>query len=141
MALKTLYIRIHPLSKGGRGGHRVQQYFIYGSLFRVSQGWYRCSFSEEQWAYLRDVRTKNVDPESKLVFDICTEQERLEIEVRERQEKITEVAPVGEPVDLTTGDLPKSKSAEDGPVDLAPPAEPSPRRRGRPRKVVTTTEG
>jgi hypothetical protein len=168
MAFVKQYVRIHPLTKGTKGGHRVQRYSIYGTLFQESVGWYICSFTEEQWDYLRNVRTNTEDPDSKPVFEVCTATEKAEIERRAQQVRVTEVAP--EPVDLTTKDLravdftEAEKRARPAPAPAAPAPAPAPaapdvaeeevgiappvtapaaatKRRGRPRKVVSTTEG
>jgi hypothetical protein len=155
MALIKQFVRIHPRTPGSKGGHRVQRYSIYGTLFIEGQ-WFVAQFSEEQWEYLRNVRTYTEDPDSKLVFDVCTAEEKAEIERKEHQVKVTEVAPAT--VDLTTKDLRGEQSGQvveakdrerdtrlaesDSVEGLAPPVPSLPKKKvGRPRKVVSTTAG
>lgn len=157
--LVTKNIRIHPRSKNAKGGFRVDRYIIYGTLFTAEQNWYKCSFSEEQWDELAAIRTKNGDPDTKLVFDIATDDERKKINAREMQEKIMGT-PAAEPVDLTTRDLRRSVSEEadrkrddklleaESEGDIAPPVPTATpvRKPGRPKGsgrkvVVSATEG
>jgi len=153
MGLQKLFLRIHPRSKTVKGGYRVQNYVIYGILFQEAAGWYKCEFAPEQWDTLRNVRNKSGDPDSKPVFDICTEAEKCKIEERERQAKITEVTRSAETaVDLTTADLREADTKETvqevkrarveavvSETPVAPASVAIAKKRGRPRKVVTTT--
>jgi hypothetical protein len=143
MALLTRYIRVHP--KQPQRGFRTSRFSIYGYMFQESEGWYRATFSEEQWDYLRNVRNSESNPDSPAVFQIADEAGRVAIETAERQAKIREItAPLQRTVDLTTTDLrhavaPTTTAAEtaravraarydaqeDGLEDLASPAAPA----------------
>jgi hypothetical protein len=168
MAQQTLFIRIHPRSKQEKNPpFRVQRYNIYGRLFEEAHGWYECSFSDEQWRYLRNVRQRSLDPHSMPVFDIVAK------DPRPKAESIVEptpafvapeiVEPAGAPEspDLTTADLrgdgtgkvvekteaerDERAAAYDAGEDIAPPAsDPAPaqaKKRGRPKKTISATEG
>jgi hypothetical protein len=163
MAQQKLWIRIHPRSKQERNPpYRVQRMHIYGRLFREEDGWHLCEYSDEQWDYLREVRQRNADPDSKPVFDIVTPAERARIDARESS-TVREVPVVPAlPPDLTTAELrgdgtgKASEAVEqerdaravafDEGGDIAPSAPPAapvaaaPKKRGRPKKV-SATEG
>jgi len=104
MALLTRYIRVHP--RQPQRGFRTSRFAIYGYMFQESEGWYRATFSEEQWDYLRSARNAESNPDSPAVFQIVDEAGRAAIEATERQAKIKELtAPLQRTVDLTTTDL------------------------------------
>lgn len=125
------YIRIHPRSvavREDRRHHKVQRMIVFGFLFVEERGWYRLSLEPSQWAYLAQLRQKQEDPHTPLVFDIATEAERRGIDERERRERLAARAGVSPAdVDLTTRDL----QAES--IDMAPAPGTPKRGRGRPR--------
>jgi hypothetical protein len=83
--LLTRYLRIHP--REPKKGYRVRVYNVYGSPFAEERGWYRVSFREDQFAILRMIRNEPDNPDSKPVFDICTEEERKALEAAEARAK------------------------------------------------------
>jgi hypothetical protein len=110
MALQSFFIRVHP--RQPTRGYRTSRFSIYGYLFLESEGWYRATFSQEQWEYLRNVRNCESIPDSKPVFDIVDEAGRRRMDEEARQAKIRELTPSSQrTVDLTTEDLAHSTSA------------------------------
>lgn len=162
MAQQKFWIRIHPRSKQENNPpHRVQRLFIYGHLFEEAHGWYLCEFSDEQWRYLQNVRQSNFDTNTMPVFDISAKDPRPKTEAQAVVPVIAPFVPTESP-DLTTAELrgegtgkavekieadrDARAEAYDAGEDIAPPAQdPAPaapkKQRGRPRKVISATEG
>ena len=83
----TQFLRIRPGDKQ-RKGYRVARYHILGRLFEETHGWYRCSYSVEQWEYLRNARQSQFDPDAGPVFDIATASEKAAIDAREKKSPV-----------------------------------------------------
>jgi|WetSurMetagenome_2_1015567.scaffolds.fasta_scaffold201095_3 hypothetical protein len=102
--MKTLFIRIHPHQP--QRGFRSARLSIYGYLFQEKLGWYRATFNDSQWAYLRNMRNDESNPDSPRVFQIVDEAGKRALEEEERREKIQALSQSHDSiVDLTTHDL------------------------------------
>lgn len=88
---QTRLARIRPLNK--KKGNTCQTYTVFGIKFKVEGGWYRVSPQVAE--YLEKV-TIDGDPDSPEVFDVCTEEDAMRIEQRERARKL-EMASAGSP--------------------------------------------
>ena len=152
----TKYIRIHPkakVPKPDRTHNRVGRYIIFGIIFAEERGWYKMNLERPKWAYLAQVRQKQEDASTPLVFDIATEAERDALDAQEARNKIVVHK---ETVDLTTRDLREEPGHVVAAADRAreariakadgtyeatsseDPSVPVKRRPGRPRKVSAT---
>lgn len=69
----TVYIRVHPLDP--KRGYKARRYGIYDTVFHEEKGWYRAEFTSTQIAVLKSLRA-NENPESTLVFEILTPEEK-----------------------------------------------------------------
>lgn len=76
----TRLVRIKPYSK--KKGHLTRRYTVFGVKFEIHKGWYRVRLKVAD--YLADV-TPDGDPDSPYIFDVCTEQQAMEMEERERR--------------------------------------------------------
>lgn len=146
-SLITRYLRIHP--RDPKKGYRVRVLNIYGSPFAEEHGWYPVSFREDQFAILRMIRNEPNNPDSKPVFDICTEEERkalvaaealakeprgqhastINLDRSETEARYAEDRARGRnSVDLTTAESHRVETTEEIPDvrDLAPPVPPPP---------------
>ncbi len=85
----TRLVRIKPYSKRRR--QLTRRYTVFGVKFEVHRGWYRVQLPVAD--YLRD-RTTDGHPDSPLIFDVCTEDQALEMEEKERR-RAMELAGMG----------------------------------------------
>lgn len=112
-AAPTMLARIKPFNP--KRGNKVRTYTVYGIKFLEEKGWYRVNAKVA--AYLEKV-TRDGDPEGVEIFDVCTEEEAIALEAKDRK-KAMERASVSEPnnaltprdtedarTTLTTRDLP-----------------------------------
>lgn len=108
-----LYVRIVKPTARQKYRHS-RRYMVFGIRFDEAKGWYRVPatmdalVSGQQQAvdmgkFLSEIR-ENDDPDSPLVFEVCSETRALEIQAQERrrhEERPAEVA------DLRTSDFPQ----------------------------------
>lgn len=87
--LETRLVRIKPYNKKRR--HLTRRYTVFGVKFEVERGWYRVKGPVAD--YLENV-TSDGDPDSPLIFDVCSEEEALAIETKERR-RAMELAGMG----------------------------------------------
>jgi len=115
-------VRLKPYDP--KRGHVLRRYTAFGVRFDESRGWYRVS--DEVAAYLAGVREQPGLDYTPLAFDVCSEEEALALEAREKKEQeecavasapnvatahdVSQRTPPVSP-DLTTADLPASRSA------------------------------
>ena len=106
-------------------GYKLRQFHVFGHRFEEERGWYKVNefvtdFDHKTGErlrvnlieYLRDVRQNAEDPDSKLAFDVCTEEqaakldedEEEEIAARARANDVTR-GRSAHPNDLTTRDI------------------------------------
>lgn len=71
-----LLVRIRPYNP--KRGQTMQTFGYRGHRFKVDQGWYRVSLDIAQ--HLKTVRCSDINPESQLAFDVCTESEARKIQ-------------------------------------------------------------
>lgn len=138
-------VRVHP--RAPKKGYRVRIYNIYGIPFAEERGWYQVSLREDQFRILRSIRNEPDNPDSKPVFDICTDEERQVIQREEDRAKMPQEAQTSvvdlnradtdsryledrsrgrASADLTTADLRRIDSQDEQADvrDLAPPVPP-----------------
>lgn len=124
--MEELLVRLKPLHE--RKGHKLQVYMYEGMRFQVERGWYRVARSLAE--KLRALHQEHYDDESPLAFDVCTEEEALKLEEKERREAVNQRATVSQAAnaqrvsprlgeggggDMTTSDLkPASTDMLDG---------------------------
>ena len=122
----TMLVRLKPYNK--KKGHVLRRYLYRGIRFQESRGWMRVR--NEVADYLKSVHQIPDDQDSPEAFDICSEKEAKAIDKKEKQDArvalpaedakdVTEAR--AEPGagdagaegtgDLTTADLPTSKSS------------------------------
>lgn len=77
---ETRLVRIKPYSKKKR--QLTRRYTVFGVKFDITKGWYRVKIKVAD--YLADV-TSDGDPDSPAIFDVCTYQQAMEMEERERR--------------------------------------------------------
>jgi len=70
-----LLVRIRPYNP--KRGQTMRSFGFKGSRFKVEQGWYRVP--REIGEYLSGVRCSDLDPDSQLAFDVCSEAEARRI--------------------------------------------------------------
>ena len=111
-------VRLKPYDP--KRGHVLRRYTAFGIRFDESRGWYRVS--DEVAKYLAGVHEQPGLDYTPLAFDVCTEEEALAVEAREKKEQ-EERAVASAPnvatahdvsaraADLTTADLPASRPA------------------------------
>lgn len=115
-------VRLKPYDP--KRGHVLRRYTAFGVRFEESRGWYRVS--DEVAEYLGKVRQQPGLDYTPLAFDVCTEEEAVALETREKREQeeraiasapnvataqdVSAVAPRSRG-DLTTADLPQPRSA------------------------------
>ena len=119
----TLLVRLRTHNR--RIGQVLRRFTYKGFKFQAERGWYRVP--REVGAYLRTVRNVANDSYSPFAFDVCTDAEAAEIEVREHAAQTTRKGPA-DAIDVTGGN--------EGAVTTAdlPEGETPRRGRGRPRK-------
>lgn len=111
-------VRLKPYDP--KRGHVLRRYTAFGIRFDESRGWYRVS--DEVAAYLAAVHEQPGLDYTPLAFDVCTEEEALTLEAREKkeqEERAIASAPnvatahdvSARPADLTTADLPAPRPA------------------------------
>jgi hypothetical protein len=140
-----LLARIKPYNPK-RGLLKQKYYTFFGFNFSEAKGWCRIpskivhggkSFDVE--AYLRAVRNNEDDPDSKLVFDVCTIKQAREIDAKETREKeqranadkADRLGGIDRPVDMRGAGHPdENKDEEEAPVKAEP-------RRRRARAVAS----
>lgn len=71
-------VRIKPYSK--KRGNLVRVFTLRGTKFKEGDGWYKVN--PQMASYLRNV-TIDGDPDSREVFDVCTEDQAKDIAARE----------------------------------------------------------
>lgn len=76
----TRLVRIKPYSKKKR--QLTRRYTVFGVKFELQKGWYRVKLPVAN--YLADVTTDG-DPDSPYIFDVCTYDQAMEMEERERR--------------------------------------------------------
>ena len=143
--LVTRFVRIHP--RAPKKGYRARIHSVYGIPFDEARGWYEVSFRADQLRLLKNIRNETDNPDSKPVFQVCTMEERKQIEADEKRAK----EPQGEQVaavdlnkaendsryledrsrgrnqaDLTSSDLRRSEENDSDVRDLAPPVPAAP---------------
>lgn len=77
---ETMHVRIKPYSKKKR--QLCRRYTVFGVKFELKKGWYLVNKKVAE--YLADV-TADGDPDSPTIFDVCTHDQALAIEERERR--------------------------------------------------------
>ena len=103
-------VRLKPYDK--HRGHVLRRLHVHGTLFHEARGWYKVDDGVAE--RLASVHQRDNDPVSPLAFDICSEEEAVQLETDER--KAAEArASAAEPnvsaaTDLTSKDI---KSDED----------------------------
>ena len=131
MATQTMLVRLKPYNP--KCGFFLRRFSYRGVRLQEERGWYR--LNGEVGEYFRGVRQVDIDPNSPLAFDVCTEEEARALEEKERKEKrrrarVRDAIAVNEPLadddlddeeleakageesspDLTTADLPQNKA-------------------------------
>ncbi len=94
-------VRLKPFN--AKRGHHMRKY-THGPTrrtFEVDRGWYKVD--DDMADYLATVRQTSSDPDSPDAFDVCTEEEAIKIDARERVEKDRRDA--ANPNDLPSTDL------------------------------------
>jgi len=76
-------VRLKPYDP--KRGHVLRRYTAFGVRFDESRGWYRVS--DEVAAYLASVHEQPGLDYTPLAFDVCTEEEALAVEAREKKEQ------------------------------------------------------
>lgn len=123
----TMLARIRP----GKKGFKVKRYMYGGTLYVAEKGWYEVGPAVAE--RLTKLHQDDQDPDSPLLFDVCTREEalRLEEEEREREERekkasVSRPNRVSSPSraiterqrtrqgggDLSSGDLPQNQKDE-----------------------------
>ncbi len=110
-------VRLKPYDP--KRGHVLRRYTAFGIRFDESRGWYRVS--DEVANYLAAVREQPGLDYTPLAFDVCTEEEALAVEAREKKEQeeravasapnVATAHDVSARTDLTTADLPAPRPA------------------------------
>lgn len=114
-------VRLKPYDP--KRGHVLRRYTAFGVRFDETRGWYRVS--DEVAQYVGKVRQQPGLDYTPLAFDVCTEEEALALETREKREQeeraiasapnvatahdVSAVAPRNNG-DLTTADLPQART-------------------------------
>jgi hypothetical protein len=77
-------VRIKPYNP--KKGHLVRVYTVGGSKFKEEAGWYTFSgpLGLQQAAALATLTQSDSDPDSELVFDVCTVEEALKLQGKEQ---------------------------------------------------------
>ncbi len=86
---ETRVVRIKPYSKKKR--QLTRRYTVFGVKFDIQKGWYRVK--RQVADYLADI-TSDGDPDSPAIFDVCTYEQAMEMEERERRRAL-ELAGMG----------------------------------------------
>lgn len=76
----TMLARIKPYDK--RRGHLTKKFTVFGIPFQEGKGWYRVS---QKVADYISRATVDGDPEGLEIFDVCTEDEAMRLEAKERK--------------------------------------------------------
>lgn len=115
-------VRLKPYDP--KRGHVLRRYTAFGVRFDESRGWYRVS--DEVAEYLGKVRQQPGLDYTPIAFDVCTEEEALALETREKREQEERAIASAPNVatahdvsalnprtrgDLTTADLPQGRSS------------------------------
>lgn len=114
-------VRIHPYNP--KRGFKLRSYTLRGMKFLETHGWYQVADTLAD--YLETVPSDYGDPDSPPGFDICTQEEAIDIDEDERQEALKAVATrpyrttPARATERATRELPK-----EGPAPIPPrPAE------------------
>lgn len=75
------FVRLKPFNP--KRGYKIRRYHIGGILFREDRGWYRMR-DEALLAKLERLTQDPSDPDSKPLFDICSEKEAMALDDKEQ---------------------------------------------------------
>lgn len=76
-------VRLKPYDP--KRGHVLRRFTAFGVRFDEARGWYRVS--DEVAAYVATVHEQPGFDYTPLAFDVCTEEEALALEIREKREQ------------------------------------------------------
>jgi hypothetical protein len=116
--METLLVRLKPHDP--RRGHVLRRYTYRGIKFHEERGWYRVEKPVAD--YLRAVRQVPSDQHSPLAFDVCTDDEAMGLDAREKEAGATRKAATDDikvsaartEHAVTTEDLPEAAVASGG---------------------------
>lgn len=81
---ETYLVRLKPYNP--RRGHTKRTYVYKNQTFLADAGWYRVLADDAE--FLRNVRQNHRDPDSDDAFDVCTDEEAIRLEKREKEKEI-----------------------------------------------------
>ena len=107
-------VRLKPYDR--HRGHVLRRLHVRGQLFHEARGWYKVDDGVAE--ALSDIRQRDNNPNSPLAFDVCSEDEAVELEKAEKraaEERASAVEPnVASAKDLTSDEVkPDAKPAEE----------------------------
>ena len=80
----SMLVRLKPYNV--KAGHLLQRYSFRGIRFMGERGWYEVD--DEMAAQLKEKRQRLDDETSPLAFDVCTAEEALALEQREKEQAV-----------------------------------------------------
>ena len=117
--MQTQLVRLKPHDP--RRGYVMRRYTYRGIKFHVERGWYRVT--KDVADYLKDIRQVAGQEHSPPAFDICSDQEAMAIDAKEKKGAASKaaatdsikVSPARELAGtVTTGDLPEDEKGKKG---------------------------
>lgn len=79
-----MHVRLKPFQP--KKGQLLKRYTVFGIRFEGEKGWY--TVDEDVAAYLKTVKQNNNDPDSKDAFDVCTQDEAMELDRQDRIDRM-----------------------------------------------------
>jgi len=118
MAQQTYLARIKPFNP--KRGYKVKRYTVFGIKFQVQNGWYRVDAAAA--AYLKTVHQNNNDPDSPMVFDVCSEAEARRVVEAEKRAKLKRGIPA-DPLDAAADMTEDARARAAEAASMRSPAE------------------